>query len=243
VEQLANQSAINDADKKLADATKNLAKEREELAEKERRKKLEAIDRRLEEEDEQRQRELNDQRLEQLDSIVEAKTNQVRGDKAQLTALNDNIKRLKDTIKSARDNIKRSKTGMETDHRIGTGWGDGGYRYNTDANGNIGDFTDWDRAQRFAGRAERDERSRQRRNQRDANRAKDIRERLARGAYVNDHDKKWLGRYGEFENAQNADNMEKQLLDMEQQRTALITKINTTIGEIKNALNEANRIN
>lgn len=243
VEQLANQSAINDADQKLADATKALADERARLAEEERKKKLEAIDRQLEEEDERREEERKSQRRDYLDNIVWTKTPQVAQDKKRLEKLNEHIENFDKFIKNIKEKIQNAKVGMATDHAVGTGWGDGGYKYNTDNNGNIGDFTDWDRAQRFAKRAENDEKSRQKRNERDANRAKDIRDRLRRGAYVNDHDKRWLGRYGEFENSQNVESMEQQLMNMEQQRNNLINQINTTIGEIKDALNEANRIN
>lgn len=208
IEQLANQSAINDADQKLADATKALADERARLAEEERKKKLEAIDRQLEEEDERREFERKQQRLEQLDDLAEQKKQSALKGAIQLKALDGNIKNLKDLIKATKDDINRTKKGMAADHAVGTGWGDGGYKYTTDDNGNINNYTDYQRAQRFAERVDRDAKTREKRNNRDANRAKDIRDRLRRGAYVNDYDKKWLSGYSSFDNTQQVDSFE-----------------------------------
>lgn len=125
-------------------------------------------------------------------------------DKATAAAqkADEKIMRLDRRIKAAENDIARQSAGMAADARHTNGIF-GPYQYHTDENGQIDNAIDRDRALRFGARAARDAQRAERRNDAQRKRAQNISDRMRRGGYVTDAEKKFLDNWNDFEAQRN----------------------------------------
>lgn len=137
---------------------------------------------------------------------------------------NDKIAKARANIKDIEKAQDRTRKGMAKDKEVHQGIGGAGFKYETDANGNPADLAGWERAQRYAARADRDSQRANRAaaaNEREYN---NLRNKLENGKPLTDsemkrYDKldKWnrerKGKKKEEDNIQNLENDNKKILE------------------------------
>lgn len=154
----------------------------------------------------------------------------------EIAALDAQIEAQKDYVEEIKELHERAKSGMEADAAHTSGLF-GPYNYSTDKNGNINDYEDWQRAQRFAGRADRDRANQERRNQRIADRANELQEKEDSGKKLTADEKKELDRAKKFlEQMKDVKDEEKKRQKLEEERKKLIDKLGKDVDEIKRNL-------
>ena len=104
--------------------------------------------------------------------------------------LDNQIAKHQQNIKDIEDAQQRTRTGMAADQQYHKGIGGEGYKYQLDERGLPASMTDWDRANRYAQRAERDAKKADRaasRNQKDYDK---LRDKLENGERLTDEEMK-----------------------------------------------------
>ncbi len=114
------------------------------------------------------------------------------------------IKKLREEIDQIGKDMGRVREGVETDAKVKNGTF-GTYQYRLDPNGNPDNFIDWQRAMRFAERAERDGATREKRDSAFQKKMQDLQDKLdKRGAKaLSDREKEALKRWNEFQDQKN----------------------------------------
>ena len=148
------------------------------------------------------------ERREDAKKQLEAEENK---QKLVLQNLDKTMEKLAKEIEQIQKDRERTRKGVDADHRNNK-WSSP-YNYNYDENGNINDFTDWKRAQRFADRADRDGKGLARQNAATAEKMKDIEKRVNSGKYVSDTDKKQLAKWKQFQKELNGEKERREKMD------------------------------
>lgn len=127
----------------------------------------------------------------------------------------DRIKQLNKEIEDIEKRQQNTQQGMFTDALYHNGVF-GPYRYNLDKNGRIDNFTDWERAQRYFERFERDQRTRDKRRERDDAKWEKLLERFEKGEKLDDNTLKRLNKWLKFRDER--DGIEKRRKEIEKLR-------------------------
>lgn len=207
-----------DAEAALAEAKKKHA-EAEKKLEEDGNRKAEEEQKRIEEESKKFEAEAKAKRKKQADSILAQEQEKA---KEQQKKIGDSIQRLLREIRDIEKARERTRKGMETDHKNHNGLF-GPYQYHLDENGNISNFTDWDRADRYAGH-DNDEQKAKRRQETDDARMRDIQDRLEAGKYVSEADQKKYDRWRQFKKERDGEEKRKAEIEnlQQEQQTAVI---------------------
>lgn len=122
----------------------------------------------------------------------------------KIDAMNADIKKMREEIEKIGKDSARIRLGIETDGRVKNGLF-GNYQYRLDENGNPDNFIDWQRAMRFAERAERDRKTRERRDAAYQKRMQALQDKLdKRGEKaLTDREKEALKRWNAFMDQKN----------------------------------------
>lgn len=210
---LSATKSLRDAEEAAAEAIKKQAEEAKRAAEATRKKKEE------EELAAQAEREITDRanfRIKQIDERI---------------AILD--KKIADALKST----DRANLGVATDHRVSNGGA--AYDYKRNAAGNIADFADWQRAQRYAARGERDAMALERGNAAHARRAERIQAKIDSGKKISAQDQAFIDNWNKFQNEKNAGNLQKEKDQLEKERNEAVVKMRDDLAEIKENIKEA----
>lgn len=157
----------------------------------------------------------------------------------EVAKLDAQIKAQDEYIRDVKQQQQRAKAGMDADakHTSGTF---GPYDYSRDANGNINDYEDWQRSQRFADRAARDQANTDRRNQRIFDRADKLQKKQDDGKKLTRDEQKELDRANKFrKQLQDAGKEEEKKKQLEDDRKKLIDQLGKDVTQIKNDLKKA----
>lgn len=172
----------------------------------------------------------------EADELRKEETRITAAGKEKIKSIVDAIEKQTELIRDIKDIQKATQDGMEADARHTTG-AFGPYKYHTNADGNVDDFEDFQRAQRFAGRAERDRQANERHNENLRKQMDKIREK---GDHATDSEKKRLRDW---------DKMQKQLKDaqeeeakkrkLEAEKDKLEKQLYSDVTEIRKKINAA----
>lgn len=154
---------------------------------------------------------------EQMEQEHKRAKNEVDGIDRQIKTL---LREIADVVK-AREKTDKGRAADALHHNglFGT------YGYQTNANGVIDNFTDWERAQRFASRAARDERTRRRRAEFQDKKMSDIGKDIAVGKYVSDANRRRYARWLQFREERDGEaRRKKQIETLQQKRDEAVVK-------------------
>lgn len=207
-EELAQQNAAEEA----ADA-KRANRERQQRKEREKEEKKAEQQRKRDEEKAAKGREAAEKKERQR--IAKAEIEGVQEDnRREQQRFKDRIKQLNDEIEAIEKDRKVTGRGMATDARVND-FGKA-YRYSLDENGVIDNFTDWERARRYAGRAARDQATRDKRREHDDKKMKDLQDRLNNGEKLSKAQEKRVKDWEKFQDER--DGVAKRQKQIEQLR-------------------------
>jgi len=136
---------------------------------------------------------------------------------ARIKALTDSIEELTGEIKKIDKSLADVKEGMETDARVKNGTF-GEYKYSIGPDGTPDNFIDWQRAMRFAERAEHDRKTKARRDSQFQEKMKNLQDKLdKRGEKaLTDREKEALKRWNEYQDAKNGRERREQEIKQKQ---------------------------
>ena len=255
-ESIAATEAVKEAEFQLAEARRK-QKEAAEARANEERKKAEAEKKeadaqaakaakeQLEAEMIQRQMDEEAQEFEARQNMIEYYDLQAEQGKKHLRELAPRVKRLDAQIdaltlrlKKAQDGIARTGRGQAADAAHTTGVF-GPYQYGGRANGGE-NFTDWQRAQRFAERGDRDAEKAARRDAAAQRRYDRLAEERSRGRRLSDRDRGFMRDFEAFQDQKNgAENLQQQLEKAQQARDKLQQDIDKTLKSIDQNIKDA----
>lgn len=192
---LKEELARQDAEEKAEEAKWQNA-ERKRRKEREKAEKKAAKDREAAEKKAEKDREAAEKKERQ--AIAKAEIEGVQRDnRREQQRFEDRIKQLNKEIADIEKAQEATRGGMATDARVND-FGKA-YRYQFDKNGVIDNFTDWERAQRYAGRATRDQATRDKRRELDDKKMKDLENRLNNGEKLSKSQEKRLKNWKQFQ--------------------------------------------
>lgn len=255
-ESIAATEAVKEAEFQLAEARRK-QKEAAEARAKEERKKAEAEKKeadaqaakaakeQLEAEMIQRQMDEEAQEFEARQNMIEYYDLQTEQGKKHLRELAPRVKRLDAQIdaltlrlKKAQEGIVRTGRGQAADAKHTNGLF-GPYEYGGRANGGES-YTDWQRAQRFAGRADRDAEKAARRDAAAQKRYDRLSEERSKGRRLSDRDKGFMRDWENYQDQKNgAENLQQQLEKAQQARDKLQQDIDKTLKSIDQNIKDA----
>lgn len=129
--------------------------------------------------------------------------------------------------------------GMATDQAVHRGISGQGYTYQVGANGTPDNFIDYQRAQRYGGRAERDAASAAARNDADARRYDRLLEDSILGKNVSDRDRKFMDDYEDFMDSQQTESeWQRAIDDLKGTQNKTLSDLDKQIDEIKTKIEE-----
>lgn len=142
----------------------------------------------------------------------------------QVADIEKQIEQSKNRIKDIQKAQDRTRAGMAKDREKHQGISGRGFNYETDENGNVADLAGWDRAQRYAARADRDAQRANRAAAANEREYDKLRNKLENGDKLTDqemkkYDKldKWMnerkGKKREEDNIQNLEDNKKQIME------------------------------
>ena len=193
----------------------------------------------------QREMKQEEQEFEARQNMIEYYDLQAEQGKKHLREITPRVKRLDAQIdaltlrlKKAKEGIERTGRGQEADARHTTGVF-GPYQYGGRANGGE-NYTDWQRAQRFAGRADRDAEKAARRDAAAQKRYNRLSEERSRGRRLSDRDRGFMRDFEAFQDQKNgAENLQQQLEKAQQKRDQLQQHIDKTLEQINQNIKDA----
>ena len=255
-ESIAATEAVKEAEFQLAEARRK-QKEAAEARANEERKKAEAEKKeadaqaakaakeQLEAEMIQRQMDEDAQEFEARQNMIEYYDLQAEQGKKHLRELAPRVKRLDAQIdaltlrlKKAQEGIARTGRGQAADAAHTTGVF-GPYQYGGRANGGE-NFTDWQRAQRFAERGDRDAEKAARRDAAAQKRYDRLSEERSKGRRLSDRDRGFMRDFEAFQDQKNgAENLQQQLEKAQQARDKLQQDIDKTLKSIDQNIKDA----
>ena len=218
-------------------------------------KKLEAAESALEdariaaasEEDAQR---LTLKRLERANAALAEKREKAKELEGDLTVLEE---KRKETVKAQDRNLQYVQavhaaqqainaglsTGMATDQAVHRGISGQGYTYQVGANGTPDNFIDFQRAQRYGERAERNAANAAARNDSSARKYDRLLDDAISGKKISDRDQKFMDDYESFMDSQRTESEWQQAIDdLKGAQKKTLTHIDEDIQELKNKLEE-----
>ena len=138
----------------------------------------------------------------------------------QIGQLTADIKKMREELVQIGKDMGRVREGVETDARVKNGTF-GTYQYRLDGNGNPDNFIDWQRAMRFAERAERDRATREKRDSAFQKKMQDLQDKLdKRGEKaLTDREKEALKRWNEYQDQKNG--RERREAEIKQKQLAI----------------------
>ena len=149
------------------------------------------------------------------------------------------IESLTDQAETALAGQKRTQSGMAADQKYHSGISGGGYTYSTDANGNADNFIDWERAQRYAGRAEREAERGERRNASAQKRYDDLKAKRDRGDKLSDRERDYLDNYEAFSSQRKTKSEWQQAIDdLKGDQNKTITHLHEDLAKITEKFKE-----
>ena len=153
--------------------------------------------------------------------------------KEQQKKIGDTIQRLLREILDIEKDRERTRKGMETDHKNHNGLF-GPYQYGLDENGNISNFTDWNRADRYAGH-DNDEQKSKRRAESDDKRMENLWWDMQQGKYVSEADQNKVNRWRQFKKERDGEEKRKAQIEAlkDKQQQAVINS-EKHLEQIKN---------
>lgn len=152
--------------------------------------------------------------------------------------LDEKEKEIKKRIEKAKKGIERTRKGQATDARVTNGIF-GAYEYGGRSNGGE-NFTDWQRAQRYAERADRDAKKAERRDAAQERRAERIKADMEAGRKVSDADKRFLDKFNDFQEQKNdAKNAQDALEALQKERDKVQKDIQKTLKKIEKNIGDA----
>ena len=129
--------------------------------------------------------------------------------------------------------------GMATDQQVHRGISGQGYTYQTGANGMPDNFIDYQRAQRYGGRAERDAATRAARNDSAARRYDRLLDDKILDKKISDRDQKFMDDYESFMDSQSTDSEWQKAVDsLKGDQNKTLSTIDKQIEEVKTKLEE-----
>ena len=193
----------------------------------------------------QREMKQEEQEFEARQNMIEYYDLQAEQGKKHLRELAPRVKNLDAQIdaltlrlKKAKEGIARTGRGQEADARHTTGIF-GPYQYGGRANGGE-NYTDWQRAQRFAGRADRDAEKAARRDAAAQRRYDRLSEERSKGRRLSDRDRGFMRDFEAFQDQKNgAENLQQQLEKAQQARDKLQQDIDKTLKSIDQNIKDA----
>lgn len=149
------------------------------------------------------------------------------------------IESLTDQAETALAGQKRTQGGMAADQKYHSGISGNGYTYSTDANGNVDNFIDWERANRYVGRAEREAERGERRNASAQKRYEDLKAKRDRGDKLSDRDRDYLDNYESFSAQRKTKSEWQQAIDdLKGQQAKTLSDLDKTLADIKDKFKE-----
>ena len=123
---------------------------------------------------------------------------------AKIEALAGDIAKIREEIEKIGKDAERTRQGVEMDAHVKNGTF-GAYQYRLDKNGNPNNFIDWQRAQRFAERAERDRKTQAKRDAAYQKKMQGLQEKLEKRGEkaLTDREKEALKRWNEYMDQKN----------------------------------------
>ena len=199
----------------------------------------------LESEMVQREQAQEDAEFEARQNMIEYYDLQAEQGKKHLRELAPRVKRLDAQIdaltlrlKKAQEGIARTGRGQAADAKHTNGLF-GPYEYGGRANGGE-NYTDWQRAQRFAGRADRDAEKAARRDAAAQKRYDRLSEERSKGRRLSDRDKGFMRDWENYQDQKNgAENLQQQLEKAQQARDKLQQDIDKTLKSIDQNIKDA----
>ena len=153
--------------------------------------------------------------------------------KDEVAGIDKQIKTLKGEIDQIVKMRERASKGMAADRKHHNGLF-GEYQYQTNEKGVIDNFTDWERAQRYAGRAERDARTQQKRADAADKRMEDIGSLLRAGKYVSEGDRRRYNKWRQFrEERDGEERRQKQIEALQKKRDEAIVKSEQHLAKLR----------
>lgn len=223
------------AEKKAAEAAKQKADAEAADAEK---RKLEAEMIEREQAQEQAEFEARQNMIEYYDLQAEQGKKHLRETLPRMKRLDAQIDALTLRLKKAKEGIARTGRGQAADAKHTNGLF-GPYEYGGRANGGE-NYTDWQRAQRFAGRADRDAEKAARRDAAAQKRYDRLSEERSKGRRLSDRDRGFMRDFEAFQDQKNgAENLQQQLEKAQQARDKLQQDIDKTLKSIDQNIKDA----
>ena len=138
----------------------------------------------------------------------------------QIGQLTADIKKMREEVEQIGKDMGRVREGVETDAKVKNGTF-GTYQYRLDGNDNPDNFIDWQRAMRFAERAERDRAAREKRDAAFQKKMQDLQDKLdKRGEKaLSDREKEALKRWNEYQDQKNG--RERREAEIKQKQLAI----------------------
>ena len=223
------------AEKKAADAAKQKADAEAADAAK---RKLEAEMVQREQAQEDAEFEARQNMIEYYDLQAEQGKKHLRETMPKLKRLDAQIGALTIRLKKAKDGIARTGRGQAADAKHTNGIF-GPYEYGGRANGGE-NFTDWQRGQRFAGRADRDAEKADRRDASARRRYDRLAEERSRGRRLSDRDRGFMRDFEAFQDQKNgAANLQQKLEAAQKARDQIQKHMEKTLDEINQNVKDA----
>ena len=193
----------------------------------------------------QREMQQEEQEFEARQNMIEYYDLQAEQGKKHLREITPRVKRLDAQIdaltlrlKKAKEGIERTGRGQASDAKHTNGLF-GPYEYGGRANGGE-NYTDWQRAQRFAGRADRDAEKAARRDAAAQKRYDRLSEERSKGRRLSDRDRGFMRDFEAFQDQKNgAENLQQQLEKAQQARDKLQQDIDKTLKSIDQNIKDA----
>lgn len=147
-------------------------------------------------------------------------------------------------IKAAQKNLQeigkaqdRTRAGMAKDKEVHHGIGGEGFRYDTDANGLPSDLAGWERAQRYAQRADRDNARASRAASANEKQLRNLLDKVDKGKPLTDHERNRLEKLRNWDKERNGKQREEaRIKKLQEERDKLQKEANEAIKQIRDKM-------
>lgn len=155
----------------------------------------------------------------------------------QTKIIDQEIDVAKKNIADINDAQDRTRMGMAKDHEVHNGIGGEGFKYETTKDGVPADLAGWERAQRYADRADRDAKRAQRAASADEKKLKELRDKEASGKKLTDGEKKKKDKLEQWDKERTGKQKEEERIKkLEEDKKALQTRANEAVIGIERRL-------
>lgn len=175
----------------------------------------------------------------QIQSLRGQQNDLQRNAQSQVDANNRKIQRARQNIADIEKAQDRTRRGMAKDQEVHQGIGGEGFNYETDANGNPADLAGWERAQRYAARADRDAERANRAAKANEKEYGKLRDKLENGEKLSDAEMKKYDKLDKWNKERKGKEKEEQnIMQSEEDNKKILEDTKTAVENIKTKIDE-----